>query len=183
MRKTVAAFLVILLCYTSGLFAQNKSPFQRPGAGPERAKLAFLAGSFNTETHLSASRTSPNGSVGKGSSSITWAVDSMYLLLDDQSLDQAMGQYRAHGVLGYNAREGKYTLAMFNNFGDTPRYTGSFIGDTLVMTSKVEFPGGSFDQKLVWFKDGKNLRLKIYNDMGKGAMMAIDQIQTPVAVK
>ena len=183
MTKTVGAFLVILLCYSSDLFAQNKPPFQKPGTGPEWAKLAFLAGTFTTETHLSPSRMSPNGSVGKGSASLTWAVDSVYLLLDDQSSDQVMGQYRAHGVLGYSAREGKYTLAMFNNFGDTPRYTGSFSGDTLVMTSKVEFPGGSFDQKLVWYKEGKNLRLKIYNDMGKGPMMAIDQIQTPVAAK
>ena len=183
MRKIVAAFLVVLFCYSPGLVAQNKSPFQKPSAGAERAKLAFLAGNFTTETHLSASRTSPNGSVGKGSSSLTWAVDSMYLLLDDQSLDRVMGQYSAHGVLGYNTREGKYTLAMFNNFGDTPRYTGSFSGDTLVMTSKVEFPGGSFDQKLVWYKEGKNLRLKIYNDLGKGPMMAIDQIQTPVPAK
>ncbi len=121
---------------------------------------------------------SPEEIVARGTSKLAYGVDSMFVLLDDQSDNPVLGKYKAHGVLGYNARDGKYTLSMYNNFGDAPQYKGTFSGDTLVLTSKVEYPGGSFDQKLAWYKEGTKVRLKVYNDMGQGPSLVVDQIYT-----
>ena len=175
----IFAVTSLLLLYAGSLLLAQDG-FQKPVWGSERARLAFLAGKFTTETHISANPMSPNGSTGKGTSSITWAVDSMFLMLDDQSLDKLMGQYKAHGMLGYDPRDGKYILSMFNNFGEETNYRGTLSGDTLILRSKVEFPGGSFDQKLVWYKDGRNLGLKLFNDMGNGPVQFLEQIATPV---
>ena len=156
---------------------------RKPGPGPERLKLSFLTGTFTTETHMPPGPMNPEEVVAPGKTTLTYGVDSMFILLDDQSDNPVLGKYKAHGVLGYNARDGKYALSMYNNFGDAPQYKGSFSGDTLVLTSKVEYPGGSFDQKLAWFKEGTKVRLRVYNDIGQGLSLVIDQIDTPVAGK
>jgi len=176
-----AVIAVILLLGVAQLAAQDM--MQPPAPGPERAKLAFLTGTFTTETHMPPSPMNAQEVVGKGTSTLSYGVDSMFILLDDQSDNPVFGKYKAHGVLGYNRQDSNYVLSMFNNFGDAPQYKGTFSGDTLVLTAKIEFPAGSFDQKLAWFKDGSNVRLKIYNDMGQGPMLVIDQIATPVAGK
>jgi hypothetical protein len=178
MKEIFTTMVAVFAMNATSIFAQDSSPFQRPAPGPERAKLSFLVGRFTTEIHLMPSPMSDRETVGKGTSSMMWGVDSMYILLDDQSENPVLGSYKAHGVLGYNMRENKYVLSMFNNFGDNPQYRGSMSGDTLTLSSKVEFPGGSFDQKLVWFKEWNKIRLKIYNDMGDGSSLVIDQTAT-----
>ena len=179
MKATVIA--VLLFAGFAQLAAQGM--MQKPGPGPERAKLSFLTGSFTTETRMPAGPMNPEEVVAPGKSTLAYGVDSMFILLDDQSDNPVLGKYKAHGVLGYNPRDKKYTLSMYNNFGDAPQYKGTFSGDTLVLTSKVEFPGGSFDQKLVWYKDGTKVRLKGYNDMGQGPSLVIDQTASPVTTK
>jgi hypothetical protein len=72
------------------------------------------------------------------------------------------------------------TLAVPIVFGDSPQYTGTFNGDTLVFKATIEYPGGSSDQKMDWYQEGSNVRLKVYNDIGKGPTLVIDQIATPV---
>jgi hypothetical protein len=178
MKTTTIALTTLIAVFH--LAAQDAGTMRKPGPGPERAKLSFLTGSFTTETHMPAGPMSPEEVVARGTSTLTYAVDSMFILLEDQSDNPVLGKYKAHGVLGYNARDGKYTLAMYNNFGDAPQYKGVFSGDTLVLTSKVEYPGGSFDQKLAWYKEGTNVRLKVYNDMGQGPSLVVDQISAPV---
>ena len=178
MKKSITIFGAIIALNTAQLVAQDSPAFQRPTPGPERARLSFLVGKFATETHLMASPMSDTGSIGRGTSNISYGVDSMFLFLDDQSINPLLGNYRAHGVLGYDRLEGKYFLSMYNNFGDAPQYKGSMSGDTLTLASKVNFPGGAFDQKLVWYNEGKTNRLKIYNDMGDGYTLIIDQIFT-----
>ena len=179
MRKNIAAAFAFFMFASSHLTAQDASPFQRPGPGPEQAKLAFLVGTFTTETRVMPSPMSPNGGAGKGTSMVTWGLDSMFLMIDEQSVNQIFGKYKGHGLLGFDRREGKYVLSMFNNFGDTPKYRGSFSGDTLILSTKVEFPGGSFNQRLVWFKENNTIRLKIFNDMGEGFTLTIDESSTP----
>jgi len=183
MKRIFTLVPALVMLYSAQLFCQDAPPFPKPGPGPERAKLAFLVGKFVTETHLKPNPMSDKESVGRGTSNISYGVDSMFLFLDDESLNPLLGHYKAHGVLGYDIHDGKYILTMFNNFGDTPQYKGSMIGDTLVLTTKVEFPKGAFDQKLVWYSEGKTNRLKIYNDMGRGYAMVIDQIFTPDGTK
>ncbi|HEU4436316.1 MAG TPA: hypothetical protein VFR89_02550, partial [candidate division Zixibacteria bacterium] len=66
-------------------------------------------------------------------------------------------------------------------FGDHPIYKGQFQGDTLVLETLVSMPGGSFTQRLCWYSDGKNVKLQIFNDMGKESALAIDQTYSPTS--
>ena len=154
---------------------------QKPATGKERDKLAFLAGSYTTETTIPPSASMPKGATGKGTCVIAWALDSMYLFVDEESVNSLFGKYKGHGVLAYDALNHEFVLAMFNNFGDRPSYKGNFSGDTLVLKTTVPMPGHPFDQKLLWYKDGAAVRLKVMNDFGKGYMLSIDEIAHPVA--
>ena len=173
----------ILLCIvlSVALSVPTDAQFQRPGYGPEQTKLAFLAGTYTTLVHIPAGPAAPNGADGKGTLNVQWGLDSLFLIIDDQSMNELLGNYKGHGLLGFDRHDAKYVLSMFNNFGDTPQYRGSFSGDTLILTTKVEFSKGSFDQKLVWYKDHGILRLKVYNDIGKGSMLTMEEISTPTA--
>ena len=84
-------------------------------------------------------------------------------------------------MLGFDAPSKQVVLSMFNNYGDHPSYKGGFVGDTLVLITTVPMPGRSFDQKLVWYKDGGGLKLKVLNDMGKGFVPVLEQTATPVS--
>ena len=176
-----ATVVAALFVAAAALAAQDM--MQRPGPGPERMKLAFLTGSFTTETHMPPGPMNPEEVVGHGTSTLAYGVDSMFILLDDQSDNPVLGKYKAHGVLGYNAMDGTYMLSMYNNFGDAPQYKGSFSGDTLVLTATIKYPQGSFDQKLDWYREGITVRLKVYNDMGQGPTLVVDQIDKPVSGK
>jgi hypothetical protein len=171
----------ILLCtvLVAAIALPAAAQFERPVFGPEQAKLAFLIGAFTTATQIPVSPMAPDGAKGKGTLDVKWGLDSMFVILDDQSSTEFLGNYKGHGILGFDRRDGKYTLSMFNNFGDTPQYRGNFSGDTLVLMTKVDFPKGSFDQKLVWYKDAHALHLKIYNDMGDGFTLAIEETSSP----
>ena len=154
---------------------------QKSTTGREKDKLAFLVGSYTTETTIPPSPSMPKGATGKGACVIAWALDSMYLFIDEESANSLLGKYKGHGVLAYDAMSHDFVLAMFNNFGDRPSYRGNFSGDTLVLKTTVPMPGHPFDQKLLMYKDGPSVRLKVMNDFGKGFMLSIDETEQPVA--
>jgi hypothetical protein len=154
---------------------------QKSSVASERAKLGFLAGTFTTETVIPSSKPSPNGATGKGTSTIAWGLDSMFLLINDESVNPMFGQYKGHGVLGYDPQEQQFVLSMFNNFGDRPSYKGNFVGDTLVLATKVPLPGHPFDQKILWYKDGNAVKMKVFNDMGNGFTPTLEQTAVPVS--
>lgn len=156
---------------------------QSTAAGGERAKIEFLAGRFATTIDFPPIPSMPKGATGKGTSDITWVLDSTFLSIEDQSLNSLFGNYKAHGMLGFDPQIRQYVLSMFNNFGDHPTYHGDFAGDTLVLQTKVAAPRGSFDQKLLWYKDGEAVKMKILNDMGKGPVLVLEQTATPVSHK
>lgn len=184
MQRLTALVFVMAAMAVSLLFAQEKQTAQppamkRPGPGPERARLSILVGNFTTETRIPPSRMFKNGSTGTGTSIIGWGLDSMFLTVDEQSINPVLGNYKGHGILGYEPQEKQYILSMFNNFGDHPQYRGSFIGDTLVLSAAIPMAGRSFEQKLEWFRDGAIVRLLIFNDFGEGMKLVIDQKATP----
>jgi len=181
-RLCVAALLIAALSLP--VFGQSKessaSPVMRkPGPGPLRARLSFLVGEFTTSTRVITGRPGAKEGLGTGTTSIRWGLDSMFLFIDEQSVNSMLGNYRGFGVLGIDPAGKEYTLTMYNNFGDQPAYHGAFSGDTLVFTTRVPFAGGSFDQKVVWFAEGKSVRLQVFNDLGKGFVEAIDQTYRP----
>ncbi len=176
--------LCALMIFGGRLFAQEpkteKGSMTKPAdASQVKAALSFLAGSFTTEVRFPPSAMSPKEITGKGTSVIRWGLDSMFLILDDENQNALIGSYKAHGVLGYDIHEKTYILSMYNNFGDHPVYKGTFSGDTLVLVTKVPLPKASFDQKLEWYREGNNVRLKILNDMGKGYNLVTDQLAVP----
>jgi len=153
----------------------------KPALGAPRAKLNFLVGSFATETILPPGPSMPQGATGKGSSVISWALDSTVLLIDEQSLNTLFGQYKGHGVLAFDAPSHRFVLSMFNNFGDHPTYNGNFVGDTLVLETEVRMPKHPFYQKLVWYKDGDALKMSVLNNYGEGFVLVVKQTAIPIA--
>lgn len=156
--------------------ASDSSAFQR-------ARVEFLVGNFATATYFPPNPSMPKGATGKGTSVIAWGLDSMFLSIEEQSFDSLLGHYKGHGMLGFDSHTHEFVLSMFNNFGDHPTYHGNFVGDTLVLQTKVPAPKGSFDQKLLWYKDGKAIKLKVLNDFGKGFLPALEQTATPALQK
>jgi hypothetical protein len=184
MRKSFAiACLTIVLMFGQAI-AQKKtnsetSIMQKPAPTVERAKLGFLVGTFKTETRIPPMPSLPKGATGKGTSVVAWALDSMFLLIQDQSFNSLLGNYKGHGLLGFDPQSREFVLSMFNNFGDRPSYSGNFVGDTLVLEAKVPYPGGTFDQKLLWNKDGQTVRLRVLNNLGKGYQLNLEQTSIP----
>ena len=177
-RQIVAAVLMTFCALQ--LNAQSKEApappaMKKPGPGPQRARLAFLVGEFATATRIMSGRPGAKEALGTGTSSIRWGLDSMFLFIDEESMNSMLGHYKGFGVLGFEAASGQYTLSMYNNFGDRPDYRGAFSGDTLVLATKVPYPGGAFDQKLLWFTEGKTVHLQVFNDMGRGPVQVVDQ--------
>ena len=176
--------MIFVFCFAASLFGQERKvseppTMKRADPGPERARLSFLVGNFTTVTQVLPGPMMKKGATGTGTSVISWGLDSMFLSLDEQSINPMLGNYKGHGMLGYDPQLKQYVLSMFNNFGDHPQYRGSFVGDTLVLTTTVPMPGRSFDQKLHWFRDGNLVRLRISNDFGQGLSPVIDQTSTP----
>jgi len=163
-----------------GQSVPGTSPQKRTFVG-ERAKIAFLAGDFTTVVTIPPSASMPKGASGKGTSVITWALDSMFLSIEEQTLNSLFGQYRGHGMLGFDTPTQQFVLSMFNNFGDRPTYHGDMSGDTLVLQTRVPSPRGTFDQKLLWFRDGETVKLKVFNDTGKGFLPVLEETSTPAA--
>ena len=126
MKKNIFVCGTFFFLATSLLTAQDASPSQKPWQGAERAKLAFLVGTYATATHVMPSPMAPDGGSGKGTTVMKWGLDSMFIVLDEQSVNKVFGEYKGHGMLGYNRQDSNYVLTMFNNFGDTPQYRGTF---------------------------------------------------------
>jgi len=176
-KKTMLA-IVFILCWstTQGQTTTDSSAIRR-------AKVEFLVGSFATVTNIPPSASIPKGATGKGTAVISWTLDSMFLSIENENINSLLGHYKGHGMLGYDAQMHQYVLSMFNNFGDHPTYHGNFVGDTLVLQTKVDVPKHPFDQKLLWYKDGDVVKLKVLNDFGNGFIPALEEAGTPVSQK
>lgn len=159
----------------------DSSTIQKPPSGTELARVEFLVGTFSTVTYIPPPPSMSKGATGKGTSVIAWALDSMFLSIEEQSVNSLFGHYKAHGMLGFDSQTHQFVLSMFNNFGDHPTYHGNFAGDTLVLQTKVSAPRGAFDQKLLWYKDGEAVQLRVLNDVGKGFLLVVEQTATPVS--
>jgi hypothetical protein len=180
---TVIAFFTLPLWRSSAQEKQTSgaSAFRKPGVGPERARLAFLVGRFTTEAHVLPGPMVKEEAVGRGTSVISWGLDSMFLFIDEQSINPLLGNYKGFGVLGFDSKGQEYVLSMYNNFGDSPQYRGVFSGDTLSLSDTVRAPRGTFVQKVQWYVEGSTVRLRVLNDMGQGFTPVVDQWARPTS--
>jgi Protein of unknown function (DUF1579). len=152
------------------------TPSARTTAENPHERLAFLVGSFVTEPHILPGRMFPKESVGKGTSEVRWVLDSMFVFVDERSVNPVLGVYKGIGLLGYDPHDRQYVLSMYNNFGDHPQYRGSFAGDTLVLAARIPAPGKPFDQQVRWYPEGETVRLEVLNDTGEGFVPVITQV-------
>ncbi len=142
---------------------------------PALTRLSFLMGNFTTETFIYPNQLIDKGATGNGTAVIKWGLDSMFLVIDEESQNEFLGNYKGHGLLGYEPAETLYNLSMFNSYGDRPSYKGKFSGDTLVLEAKVPMQGGFFNQQILWFQERNKLKLRVLNDMGEGYLPALEQ--------
>jgi len=175
--KVLLSYAVILCAIgiAMGQGQSTVSPSARTTENPHD-RLAFLVGSFVTEAHILPGRMVKKESVGSGTSEISWGLDSMFLFVDERSVNPALGVYKGFGLLGYDRHERQYVLSMYNNFGDHPQYRGTFAGDTLVLATRVPAPGKSFDQQVRWYAEGEIVHLDVLNDTGEGFIPVMTQI-------
>ena len=181
-KLTAIAVAVVMCQMIVHAQATSDNPTKhKPTMRTERAHVEFLLGSFTTEVSIPPGPSMPKAAPGKGTSAITWSLDSMFLSIEEESVNEILGHYKGHGMLGFDATMGEFVLSMFNNFGDHPTYHGNIVGDTLVLQTKVAAPGHPFDQKLLWYKDGGTVRLIVLNDFGKGFTPALEETETPAS--
>ncbi len=185
--------LALIFCTIGIAMGQGQSPASpssRTTAENPRERLAFLVGSFVTEAHILAGRPLQKESVGRGTSEVSWGLDSMFLFVDERSANPVLGVYKGFGLLGYDPHVRQYVLSMYNNFGDHPQYHGTFAGDTLILSARIPAPGKTFDQQVRWYPEGAMVRLEVLNDTaGQGFVPIMTQVarraqagsnQTPV---
>ncbi|HUN66913.1 MAG TPA: DUF1579 family protein [Bacteroidota bacterium] len=178
--------LTALLLCSAGAFGQaapGTPPRPHRTMATERSKIAFLVGSYTTTAAIPPAPGIPKGGSGTGTCVISWALDSMFLSISEKSVNSVLGKYAGYGMLGFDPQREMFVLTMFNNFGDRPQYQGSMVSDTLVLTTSISAPKGTFQQKILWYRDGKKVRLQVLNDFGKGYVPALDETSTPVAGK
>ena len=169
----------LILCVLGIAMGQEHSPVgpsTRPAAESPRERLAFLVGSFTTEVHILPGRMMQKESVGKGTSEVSWVLDSMFLFVDERSVNPVLGVYKGFGLLGYDPHDRQYVLSMYNNFGDHPQYRGSFSGDTLILSARIPAPSKPFNQQVRWYPEGETLRLDVLNDAGEGFVPVMKQV-------
>jgi hypothetical protein len=185
-RKRLSTLVIALaMSISTGLGQKSAESLAAQKSTPalERARLFFLVGSFSTYTTMPPSANMPKGATGTGTSTISWALDSLFLSIEEESVNPLFGHYKGHGMLGFDANIHEFVLSMFNNFGDHPTYHGTFAADTLILQTKVPARKGTFDQKLLWYREGEIIHLKVLNDYGKGFLEVLDEASTPVAQK
>lgn len=172
MKKVPILITAVLALASSQVFAQ----MTRPTFGPDQAKLSFITGRYATSSQITMGE---NSSTSTGTIKAHWGLDSMFVFISSEEKNEAMGSYRSFGILGYNMRDDEYDLTMFNNFGFRTDFKGNFSGDTLTLSAKIETPRGTFKQKMLWFKEGRNLRQLVYGDFGQGYSLMVDETATP----
>ncbi len=182
MKKIV---LIAVVCFTlvsliHAQTAKDQTPQQpeRPKFTAALAKLSFLAGTFDVTLTQYESPMAKAGT-GNGHNTTHWDLDSLFLIMDHED-ESPNGHYKGHGVFSYDAPSKQYTCWWFNNWGGTTEYKGDFVGDTLELAAEVQSPNGIMPMKLLWYPDGKRVGFKIFSEMGKGEMLLMESINTPV---
>ncbi|MBI4547621.1 MAG: DUF1579 family protein [Ignavibacteriae bacterium] len=185
MTKVIVMALSLFLTIVFSSSQEKKETslsMRKPTFNPELARLSFLAGEFATEGKIHETPMMKGGST-QGKSKGYWSLDSLYLMIDEENEMGAMGMFRGHSILTYDAREKKYRMWHYNNFGDTPYYEGDFTGDTLSMITEINSPEGSFKQKISWYLEGKKIYFQVMNYMEGGYTPVFEETATPEIIK
>jgi hypothetical protein len=112
---------------------------QMPQPTEHHAKLEQLTGTWRGEETLYPSPWAPELRTAVGKFSARIAVDGMFLISDYEEEREGAVVFRGHGVYGYDAGKGKYTMFWFDSMGYSPSETlGTWEGNTLTFENKGE---------------------------------------------
>ncbi len=137
-----------------------------PEPSAEHGRLRSLIGRF-TGPELVYRLPYTKAGVATGSWAIRSACDGFFLILDYLQEVDGHPTMRGHGVIGYDARAGIYTLHWFDSFGRPPSLPGRgrWTGSTLVFEHGAD---GSESRTLIGV-DAGNLVFRAETDAGHGA--------------
>lgn len=129
-------------------------------------RLEALAGSWQGEEKIFASRWDPEEKIAQSRVEAYVRLDGFYLISDyTQSLDGEV-TFRGHGVYGYSPLRGCYTMSWFDTLGETPPASGRWDDDKLVFESRGESGQARFTYSLA--DDGDHYTLCIeYSEDGE----------------
>ena len=184
MKKLTLLLTGLLFLLTLSLLqAEDKKSeqemMQKPKFSPELAKLNLLAGKFDVDL-MTHKNPMGEGGPGKGQIHNHWGLDSMFLIMEHED-NGPMGNYKGHGVLGYDMMEKRYELWWYTNWGEISNSEGNFVRDTFVLVNEMAMPDGTpFKLKLMWYKEGKKVKFRILSDTGQGFSALLDCTYSPM---
>ena len=110
---------------------------EMPKPGPAHQQLAKLAGHWTGSEKMHPSPWDPQGGMATGKVTNRVALDGFNVIQDYEQVRDGAVTFRGHGVFSVDAESGQSTLHWWDSMGCTASlFTGSWKGDTLVMTSK-----------------------------------------------
>ena len=164
-RLLLLFFSLVLVCVT--VRAQNppQEPAARPRVGPESLRLAFLVGQWEEEI------TYPGREAGADKGHGRWFARpdlGRYLVFRYEGSGPE-GEYRAMGVLTWDAEMQTYRMWWFDDGGGIGEYRGSFHDDnTLVLEHHGKVEGRDFRERISYTRLGPGeVRTKIDQAYGE----------------
>lgn len=113
-------------------------------------KLEALAGEWVGSETLYPSPWAPEKRTAIGRTSNRMAVDGMFLINDYTEERDGAVLFRGHGVYGWDATRGRYTMHWFDSMGMPPNETlGDWEGDTLTFRNQSSHGHGRYTYKLL----------------------------------
>lgn len=99
-------------------------------------RLEALAGSWQGEETIFASRWDPQEKKAQSRVQARMGLDGFYLISDYTQRVDGEVTFRGHGVYGYSPMRGCYTMSWFDTLGETPPASGRWEGDTLIFENR-----------------------------------------------
>jgi hypothetical protein len=107
---------------------------QMPKPGVEHEKLRTFVGSWTGKETMQPSPWDPKGGEATGKLEARLGLDGFFLLTEYTQERDGNVTYRGHGVYGWDAKQGTYTMYWFDAMGMDPGgpARGKWEGDTLM---------------------------------------------------
>ena len=119
---------------------------EAPKPGPEHARIAYFAGTWQFEGEAKASPMGPAGKLS-GTDTCAWFTGGFHLICEGD-MTGPRGAGKGGSIWGYDAAQQRYTYFGYNSLGDGFYVLGNVAGN--VWTWNTEFPveGGAIQARV-----------------------------------